>query len=84
MEVDYGFCFFANVQTDFYWTGSWNILKKNATYGKNFGIEFLLDAETYDYGSYVGEEGFVISITHPKDNPIIAMGGFLLSTGSFS
>ena len=83
MEVDYGFCFFANVQAEFYWTGNWNSIKKNATYGKNFGIEFLLDAETYDYGN-VEEEGFVITLTHPKDNPIIAMGGFLLSTGIFS
>ena len=48
--------------------GFFNNLQRGALNGKNNGLSFLLDAETYDYGdgSSTGE-GFKIAVVHPMD-----------------
>ena len=69
-STDYGVCNWItpNYQTS---TGSDEFLinlQRGALNGKNNGLTFMLDAETYDYGdgSSTGE-GFKIAVVHPMD-----------------
>ena len=46
------------------------------------GLQILLDAETYDYGSSPnGGEGFILSILHHLDIPIMKNSGININTG---
>ena len=51
------------------------------SFGYDFGIDLLLDAEVFDYSDESDTEGFLIVISHPKDYPIIAKDGFLVAPG---
>ena len=49
------------------------------------GLELLLDAEVYDYGSSkFGTEGFVLSILHHLDIPIMKNTGLTILPGQSS
>ena len=57
-------------------------MKPFARNGKNNGLQILLDAETYDYGSSLsGAEGFTLSILHHLDIPIMKNTGININAG---
>ena len=56
--------------------------KPLARNGIKNGLQILLDAETYDYGSSPnGGEGFILSILHHLDIPIMKNSGININTG---
>ena len=56
--------------------------KPLARNGIKNGLQILLDAETYDYASTPnGGEGFILSILHHLDIPIMKNSGININTG---
>jgi hypothetical protein len=48
------------------------------------GLQMVLDAEAFDYGvSVTGSEGFVLSLLHQLDIPIMKNIGINVQTGAF-
>ena len=53
--------------------------------GLNNGLQLLIDAEAYDYASsQFGSEGFIVSILHQLDIPIMKNTGININTGQAS
>ena len=56
--------------------------KPLAKNGIKNGFQILLDAETYDYASSPsGGQGFILSILHHLDQPIMKNSGININTG---
>ena len=59
--------------------------RTNRPFAKNGiknGLQILLDAETYDYASSPsGSQGFILSILHHLDQPIMKNTGININTG---
>ena len=54
---------------------------KGVANGANNGFQILLDAESYDYASSAtGSEGFVISVLHHLDIPVMKQIGVQVSS----
>ena len=50
--------------------------------GMKYGLKMLLDAENYDYASPINhQEGFMISVLHHLDMPIMKNTGIYISAG---
>ena len=60
---------------------SWKEVGPGATFGNKFGVTLLLDAEVFDYDDTIDKEGFIITVTHPKDYPLTSKNGFVVSPG---
>jgi len=59
---------------------SWLDIPKGALGGPGGGLQLLLDAETFD-SAYSTFDGFVVAFLDPRDKPVIAQDGFLISPG---
>ena len=57
-------------------------MRPGSSNGANNGLEFLIDVEAFDYtSSYSGAEGFVLSILHHLDIPIMKHSGIYIQAG---
>ena len=73
---------FLNTRSLYHSICCFRTLQKTAYNGVNNGLTMLLDAEVFDYTSAVFDsEGFVMSILHHLDIPILKQTGFRVHPG---
>jgi hypothetical protein len=94
--TDYGYCCHVNAYLNFINPKTKNLdpndfspqdyltVPKGATNGIQGGIQFILDTESYD-NAYWGKAsaGFRISLTDPRDKPIINQNSIFVAPGNF-
>lgn len=92
--TDYGYCCQINPYLNFlnpktvlldgndFTSEDYLSVPKGSTNGIQGGLKFILDAETFNYAYLArGESGFRLSLTDPRDKPIINQNSFYISTG---
>ncbi len=93
--TDYGFCCHINVYLNFMnpktakidsadYTGEdYLTVPKGARNGIRGGVQLILDVESFDY-AYVnrGATGFRLSLTDPRDKPLMNQDSIYISPGS--